>query len=216
MISLLRPDEAAIRSYLEQQGELPLSYAAAGCTRDQAPAGFVDDHERVFLGHGETIFHQARAAIERWQMFPQQMAGLYWPTTPIEPGRVVGVLFHAKLFWSLNPCRIVYTIDRQGDVEQFGFAYGTLPGHIERGEERFLVEWRRADNTVWYDLRAHSRPAHPLAWIGQPVVRMQQARFRRLSCAAMQAAVSRPSHSSVVSQAEASRAAAPLPESTIS
>ncbi|GAA4732513.1 hypothetical protein GCM10023350_14890 [Nocardioides endophyticus] len=34
------------------------------------------------------------------------------------------------------PCRVVYVVD---EPERAGFAYGTLPGHPETGEELFLL-----------------------------------------------------------------------------
>ena len=51
-------------------------------------------------------------------------------------------------------------------MKRFGFGYGTLPGHAERGEERFSVEWNREDGCVYYDVFAFSHPKHPLAWLG--------------------------------------------------
>ena len=133
-----------------------------------------------------------------------------------QPGEVVAVLYRSHVFrlWMLFPARVVYAVDcgpmissgqaPPGDAASqlppdrdgrttFGFAYGTLPAHPERGEERFLVEWNRADDSVWYDLLAFSRPGHWLARLGYPYARYEQARFRRLSGLAMQAAV-RASH----------------------
>jgi uncharacterized protein (UPF0548 family) len=74
-------------------------------------------------------------------------------------------------------------------VARFGFAYGTLPHHVERGEERFCVEWRHADDSVWYDILAFSRPHHPLLIPGYPVARIVQRRFARDSKRAMLRAV---------------------------
>jgi uncharacterized protein (UPF0548 family) len=82
-------------------------------------------------------------------------------------------------FWSLNTARIAYLIEESGEVERFGFGYGTLPGHSERGEERFSVEWRCKDSSVYYDVLAFSRPKHPLAWLGYPFARLLQKRFSR-------------------------------------
>ena len=74
--------------------------------------------------------------------------------------------------WSLNACRIVYVTDEEGaDGRRFGFAYGTLADHMEAGEERFMVEWRREDGSVWYDLLAFSIPRHPLARLAAPLSR---------------------------------------------
>ena len=72
---------------------------------------------------------------------------------------------------------------------RFGFAYGTLPGHVESGEERFLVEWDRESNRVSYDIVAFSKPNHWLTRLGYPLVRRTQKRFGRESAAAMFRAV---------------------------
>lgn len=204
MFSIRRPTEATIRSYLEARSNDAFTYATVGCTREQPRSrhGWNIDHERVLLGYGEEVFRQARAAIESWRMFPREVAEVYWPDVPIAAGSAVGVLYWAApaRMWLLCPARIIFVIDgpRNGGprndgtgsetVEQFGFAYGTLPGHPERGEERFLIEWNRADDSVWYDLTAVSQPAHWLARLGYPYARYEQARFRKLSAAAMQAA----------------------------
>jgi uncharacterized protein (UPF0548 family) len=97
----------------------------------------------------------------------------------------------ARLFglWWLNACRIVYVVDEEGAVQRFGFAYGTLPQHAESGEERFTVEWHEADDAVWYDILAFSRPQQLLARLGYPIARRLQKRFARDSAAAMRRAV---------------------------
>ncbi len=92
-------------------------------------------------------------------------------------------------FWWLNSCRIIYTMDESGPITKFGFAYGTLPGHVESGEERFLIEWDRDTDKVCYDILAFSRPNHFLTRLGYPLVRRSQKRFGRDSAAAMFRAV---------------------------
>jgi uncharacterized protein (UPF0548 family) len=93
----------------------------------------------------------------------------------------------------MNACRIVYVLDDSPaagtDVRRAGFAYGTLPEHGVIGEERFVVEWDPADDAVWYDLYAFSRPRSLLARVGSPLARRLQRRFARDSQAAMAAAV---------------------------
>ncbi|MBP86703.1 MAG: hypothetical protein CMJ64_08305 [Planctomycetaceae bacterium] len=73
------------------------------------------------MGAGRDVFEQAKQAIESWKMFDHAMTTLYWPDTRIERGASVAVQFRAGPFWTLHPCRIVYTID---DPKRFGFAYG--------------------------------------------------------------------------------------------
>ena len=85
-------------------------------------------------------------------MFNLGWVQLCWPSTPIAVGATVGVLVHVLRLWSLNACRVVYTLDEEGEVKLFGFAYGTLPDHAERGEERFSIQWERRNDSVWYDL----------------------------------------------------------------
>jgi uncharacterized protein (UPF0548 family) len=84
--------------------------------------------------------------------------------------------------------RIVYVIE---EPRRFGFAYGTLPGHMAIGEERFLIEWN-ADDDVYYDVLAFSRARHPLMKLGYPLVRRLQKRFGRESAAAMRRATEIP------------------------
>ena len=89
----------------------------------------------------------------------------------------------------MNACRIVYVVDDEGPVQRFGFAYGTLPEHAESGEERFTVEWHEADDAVWYDIVAFSRPQQLLTRLAYALVRRLQKRFARDSAAAMRRAV---------------------------
>jgi len=197
MFLIRRPSEAEIADYLARQTGQPLSYESLDSARDISVArrGWNIDRKRVLLGHGQATFDLAKAAINRWQMFPSSIATVLGVAVPRE-GLVVGVLFHpAPLpLWILMAARVIGLVDerqRQGAdrTERYGFVYGTLPDHPERGEERFLVEWQQTDNSVWYDLLAVSQPAHWLARIGYPYTRFEQARFRRLSCAAMRQAV---------------------------
>jgi uncharacterized protein (UPF0548 family) len=189
MIRFSRPTTQNIQAFLAAQSELALTYAAVGATRTTPPAGYAVDHTRVRLGAGENTFVAAKAALGRWQQFRLGWVEAGPEGTPIEQGRVVAVL--ARLFglWWLNACRIVAVIDEDGEVRRFGFAYGTLPGHAESGEERFLVEWDRNEGGVWYDILAFSRPRHVLARLGYPLARRLQKRFARESAAAMCRAV---------------------------
>jgi hypothetical protein len=63
-----------------------------------------------------------------------------------------------------------------------------LPGHVERGAERFTVEWHRAGDSVFYEVFAFARQAHPLARVGPPFVQLVQRRFAAASLRAMAAA----------------------------
>jgi uncharacterized protein (UPF0548 family) len=177
MIFMRMPDGNQLKDFIEQQSKLPFSYPDVEATRGPAPPGYAVDHNRVQLGRGELAYQRARKALQRWRMFELSWVHLCWPTTPVEPGNTVGILVHVARSWWLNACRVVYTIDEGGEVERLGFAYGTLPEHAARGEERFTVEWHRADDTVWYDVLGYSQPNHRLARLGGPLARRTQQRF---------------------------------------
>lgn len=192
MFLVREPTAHAVRRFLDSQAERPLSYEEVGATRGglpDAPAGYVVDRYRVRLGEGEKTFGRAVAALRSWRMFDLGWTRLIPEDAPIEEGVTVAVLARHYGFRSLNAARIVYLIEDFDNVVRRGFAYGTLPGHAARGEERFTVEWDRETDAVYYDVLAISRPNHLLAWLGYPLVRRLQRRFARDSRAAMLAAV---------------------------
>ncbi len=189
MLSLRKPSEESIRSFLLAQASLPFTYSDVGATATTPPAGYDVDRTRVKLGEGESIFRSATAALKRWEQFRLGWVDAWSPETPIQIGAVVAVMGYALGLWWLNACRIVYVVDEPGPIQRFGFGYGTLPGHVESGEERFLIEWNQDDDTVWYDILAFSRPSHILTRLGYHAVRRRQKRFGRDSSAAMRAAV---------------------------
>ena len=151
--------------------------------------GYNIDHNRIRMGSGQDDFQAAINAVKSWKMFDMPWVELCWPDTQIEVGSTVAILVRQFGFWSLNAARIVYVIEEKGDVDRFGFAYGTLTEHAERGEERFSVEFHRDTREVWYDLFAFSKPNHFLARLGYPLSRMLQRRFAEDSKSAMLRAV---------------------------
>jgi uncharacterized protein (UPF0548 family) len=183
---LAKPSDEQIRNIIAAQRDAPYSYLAVGATDGAIPSGYKLDHNRIRLGAGAATFERAVAAVRRWGMFDTGWMQLCWPDAPIEPGTTVVVLASLPGLWSLNACRIVYTIDTEDESSRrFGFAYGTLPIHEALGEERFQVEWTRQDDSVWYDILAFSRPKSLMAKLGYPVARLMQRRFGRDSKRAM-------------------------------
>lgn len=189
MFLFRKPSDDAVWRFLSSQKDLPFSYEEVGASREGAPPGYAVDRYRVKLGEGSEAYERAKEALRAWRQFDLGWIRLLPPDAPIEVGTAVGVLARHYGFWSLNAARIIYLIEESGGVERFGFGYGTLPGHGERGEERFSVEWHREDNTVHYDVFAFSRPKHPLAWLGYPFARVLQRRFAHDSKKALVEAV---------------------------
>lgn len=185
MLLLRKPSPATIRDFLEAQARLDLTYTTVGATAAVPPLGYVVDDTRIKLGKGEGVFRAAKAALERWEQFRLGWLEASPQETPIKTGEVVAVVARAIGLWWLNACRIVYVVDEVEPLRRFGFGYGTLPGHAGTGEERFLIEWDRADESVWYDILAFSRPNQFLTRLGYPLVRQTQKRFGRESAAVM-------------------------------
>ena len=191
---LSRPTVRELDDLLAAERDAAFTYAHVGATRGPAPAGYAVDRNRVKLGAGARAYARAVAALRAWRMTTLGWASIHPPRAPIVPGTVVAMVVQHYGFWSVHACRIVHTVDEVteeagGAVHRFGFAYGTLPVHAASGEERFEVSWQRADDSVWYDLLAFSRPRHPLARLGRPLGRVQQRRFGRDSKRAMTRAV---------------------------
>jgi uncharacterized protein (UPF0548 family) len=68
------------------------------------------------------------------------------------------------------PVRVVDVVE---GPRRRGFAYGTLPGHPENGEESFVVSIGD-DGAVTFTVRAFWRPAGALARLSGPVGRRAQ------------------------------------------
>ena len=186
MFFLTQPRDSVIREFLLSQRNGSFSYPEVGATASDSPASYNVDHYRIKLGEGEELFARACDAIRRWAMFDLGWVRLVNSDAPIERGATVAVLARHLGFWSLNACRVVYVVDEEDSLrKRFGFAYGTLADHIERGEERFTVELNRGEETVWYNILAFSRPNQLLIKLGYPVARLLQKRFGRDSTLAM-------------------------------
>ncbi len=191
MITLRRPSDEQLMERLRSLADAPFNYDAVGClARETVPSGFKFDQASFLLGTGETVWQAAREAIESWAMFPADMVSMVRLSDAVEEGAVVAVLCRAFGLWTINPARVFHVIEQNdGSARRFGFTYGTLPGHVESGEESFAVLMEPETDRVYYNIQAASRPDHPLVWLGYPFTRLMQARFRRMSGASMQSFV---------------------------
>lgn len=180
-----RPSPREIDAFVERSRRLPLSYAPVGLA-EGSRNGFTLDEQEMVVGRGKPAFERAKNALSAWKHFDLAWVELFPPGAPVQSGTVVAVLIRHLGFWSLNGCRVVYLIESD---REFGFAYGTLTNHAERGEEIFTVSLSPETGDVSYLIRAASQPRAALARLGYPVTRSLQGRFRRDSSAAMARAV---------------------------
>ena len=145
MLSLRRSSAERLREFLAAQSKLDFTYSVVGATAAVPPAGYVVDRTRIKLGEGAKVFAKAKAALGRWEQFHLGWVETWPPDTPIQAGQVVAVIARLFGFWWLNACRIVYVVDEAGPIQQYGFAYGTLPQHAESGEDAVAMNVGRED-----------------------------------------------------------------------
>jgi len=155
---------------LEALATAELTYAERGATRGTLPSGYFHASRRARIGAGHSAFRQAVEALNGWNM--HRGAGLVVASSrpTAEPGSVVVMRLGPPIVGVRVPCRVVYVID---EPDRRGFAYGTLRGHPESGEEAFVVELG-GDGDVYLRIRAFSRPATLLARAGGPLTRLIQ------------------------------------------
>ncbi|MFI1001541.1 DUF1990 family protein [Streptomyces galbus] len=152
------------------------TYDAVGATRQglaDCPPGFRPMQVRTRIGEGEALFRRAAEAVLTWEMHRELGVGIDATAERADAGVDVTVTLAGMI---KAPCRVVWTV---AEPRRAGWAYGTLTGHPECGEESFVVD-RTGDGTVWLTVTAFSRPAKWYAKAGGPATRgLQQAYARR-------------------------------------
>lgn len=205
MYLLQKPSDERIRAFVDAQARLDLTYSQIGSTQHgKLPPKYVVDENRIRLGAGLDTFNAAKRALCSWRHYEFGWIELYRPVADPEPGQTVAVLARALGLWVLNACRVVYVLEEDAPLRRFAFAYGTLPEHAESGEERFQVQWHQADDSVWYEILAFSRPNQWFSRMALPYVRHKQKQFARDSLLAMKAAVAAELATGSISSAQSS------------
>ena len=146
----------------------PLSYPEVGGTAAaRLPDGYHHIEVSARIGAGRPRFERAAAAVLRYGM--QRGAGLR-VTASSDVAAVDSVLV-VRMGIIRAPCRVVYVVD---EANRRGFAYGTLPGHPESGEELFAVQYDPDHDAVYAVVRAFSRSATWWSRAGRPVTALLQ------------------------------------------
>ncbi len=170
MILVSRQSNAAIQRLIDRMSSLQPTYAEVGASlRGALVPGYHHDHYERVLGQGREVFEYAKEGLQTWQahnvagveVLPRQAGICKGATVIVTLGRVLALA---------APCRIVHVIN---EPKRWGFAYGTLPGHPEEGEEAFMLTLAD-DDAVRFDVDAFSRPADRLVRLAGPVSRLIQ------------------------------------------
>ena len=146
---------------------LQLTYRDVGATAEPMPDGYHHVRKSAVIGSGRTRFEDAAAKVMRWGML--RGAGVRVDAT--DEVAAVGSEVLVGIGPVRAPCRVVYVID---EPDRRGFAYGTLPGHPESGEELFAVRYDPATDEVHAEVAAFSRHATWWSKLGSPVTALMQ------------------------------------------
>lgn len=155
-----------------------LTYREVGATaHDPLPAGY--HHVRVSRSLGVVDLDAVAEILMTWKV--QERSGVRRVAGPERVALDVDVTFRFLL--QTIPCRVVELLD---EPDRRGFAYGTLPGHPETGEERFVAERDPATGEVTATITAFSNAGTWQTRLAGPVGRLLQRGMTRRYLAAMQ------------------------------
>jgi uncharacterized protein (UPF0548 family) len=165
----VRPtDPIAIEQLVKSLREAQPTYGDVGASlAGLEPEGFHHDRYQVLLGRGTATFQRAVNGLKTWRAHSAPGFRVFPQDETIRTGATVVVTMGSPFLALAAPCRIVRVID---ELSRFGFAYGTLPGHPEEGEEAFVVSIS-PDETVLFEIVAFSRPGDPLVRLLGPLAR---------------------------------------------
>ena len=190
-MQLRRPTGREIAEGLASRNQ-PFTYPEVGATRglglsrpEEIEAGYDFDSREYPLGVGRDLFERAGQALLGWRHFDITWIEFYGGSKPATIDQSVATLSSIAGIWFLNPCRVVYTEHSQTPGDLVAFAYGTLPGHAEQGEERFEVSLDPEPEEVKYRIAAFSRPSALLVRLAYPFARRLQQRFAEASAHAL-------------------------------
>jgi uncharacterized protein (UPF0548 family) len=179
VVRLRRPDDADLEVLLARCRDDDLTYGPTGVSlAGDAPAGLTSHRWSTPLP--DDAFAAATDAMRSWAV--HHGAGLGVVTDgPLAVGTNVAMSAPLPVGFVDATCRIVAIVD---EADRFGFAYGTLSVHPERGEESFLVV-RDDQGGIRFDVCAVSTPTHPLARLAPPLADRLQASAARKYLSAM-------------------------------
>ncbi|OHT87936.1 DUF1990 family protein [Mycobacteroides saopaulense] len=152
---------------IERLSQLPFTYPEIGATAGELPAKYHHVRESRQIGTGRARFEEAAASLMRFGI--QRGIGLRVLTSAPAAAEGVNVATRLWPFWAL--CRVVYLVD---EPNRRGFAYGTLQGHPETGEEAFIVRFDPANDIVSVEITAFSKPSFWWVRAGNLVVKQLQ------------------------------------------
>ncbi|MFB6825228.1 DUF1990 family protein [Streptomyces virginiae] len=158
-------------------GRDTVNYPDRGATAHRPlPGGYNHLHHRTRLGHGRAVFETAGTAVTTFHAHRTSGMRVQADDGAVRPGSRVLVGIGLGPLRIDAPCEVIWTAYEPARI---GFAYGTLAGHPECGEESFVVDMD-PDGTVWFTVTAFSRPNAWYTRLAGPVIPFLQLSYARL------------------------------------
>jgi uncharacterized protein (UPF0548 family) len=163
-IRRLAPDE------VEHYESLDVTYPAVGATVGSPPSGYRQFRASRVVSPTAADLDGVAEYLFSWRMHERVGFRVAASHKRAEPGAVVELRQRIALVPITAACRVIAVTD---EATRRGFAYGTLPGHPESGEELFLLE-ATPELGVTATISAFSRPATALSRAAGPIGRRIQ------------------------------------------
>lgn len=146
---------------------LPFTYPMSG-EGGRTPEGFHSFSRSATLKRRD--FPGSVSDLMSWRMHERAGLRLSASSSWVAADTVVVIRFGLGPLAVEAPCRVVRVID---EGARQGFAYGTLPGHPESGEESFILD-HADDGRITFTVAAFSRAQSTLARAAGPLGRAAQ------------------------------------------
>ena len=147
--------------------DFKVNYAEVGATRHgELPAGYRHLRREAVL---DAPIAAAAEVLMTWGL--HERCG-YRPIAT-GPRAAAGVEVRLAFAWTRMPCQVVWAVE---EPERCGFAYGSMDGHLERGEAAFVLD-AMGEQKTRFTVTSFSKPGHWATRLGAPVVRRLQSRF---------------------------------------
>lgn len=152
-----------------------LTYPQVGATAGALPDGYRHVRMQRTIGHGSDVFERAADDLLRGEAQRRAGVDISLSQVPVRVGSTVEMRLPLGFVAFSAPCRVVWA---ERTPDRAGFAYGTLPGHPLRGEERFEVRLLPTGDVCFF-ITAFSAPGRWFTRLGAPLVRVVQTSMIR-------------------------------------
>jgi uncharacterized protein (UPF0548 family) len=148
------------------------SYPEVGRSLGESlPADYISVSKNKIIGLPAN-FEQLVSRVLHWEAQTESGVKIFPADSEAVFGSTTLLVLNLGPIQMIAPCRVVSVLQ---EPDRRGFAYGTLPGHPECGEQSIVIE--RHPEYLIVKLSSFSRPASPLARISGSLGRRVQSVF---------------------------------------